>query len=34
MAPPFDWSGFELGIREELCARFPAVASRITALTR
>lgn len=34
MAPPFDWTGFRLGDRAELTARFPGVAARIEALTR
>ena len=34
MAPPFDWSGFRLGVRSELVERWPSAAARITALTR
>ena len=34
MAPPFDWTGFELGERAALSTRYPAVAERIAALTR
>ena len=34
MAPPFDWSGFDLGARAELLGRWPSARARITALTR
>lgn len=34
MAPPFDWEGFELGVRATLQATHPECADRITALTR
>lgn len=34
MSPPFDWNGFRLGDREDLCAHYPQVAPRIEALTR
>jgi uncharacterized protein len=34
MAPPFAWSGFRLGVRAELLARWPSARARITALTR
>ena len=34
MAPPFDWTGFELGERAALSAGYPAAAERIAALTR
>ena len=34
MAPPFDWSGFRLGDRAELVARYPAAQARIAELTR
>lgn len=34
MAPPFAWSGFELGVRAELLDRWPSARDRITALTR
>jgi predicted cupin superfamily sugar epimerase len=34
MAPPFAWSGFELGARAELIDRWPSARDRITALTR
>jgi uncharacterized protein len=34
MAPPFAWSGFELGARAELLRRWPSARDRITALTR
>lgn len=34
MAPPFDWSGFRLGDRVELLARYPGAATRIVELTR
>lgn len=33
-APPFDWTGFHLGERAELTARWPAAAVRIAELTR
>jgi uncharacterized protein len=33
-APPFDWARFELGERADLVTRFPALAGRITELTR
>jgi predicted cupin superfamily sugar epimerase len=33
-APPFDWSGFRLGDRSELVARYPAARARIVRLTR
>lgn len=33
MSPPFDWSGFELGDRAALVARYPAAESRIRDLT-
>jgi predicted cupin superfamily sugar epimerase len=34
MAPPFDETGFELGHRDELTARYPAAAAEIAAMTR
>jgi uncharacterized protein len=34
MAPPFAWSGFELGARAALLRRWPSARDRITALTR
>lgn len=34
MAPPFDWTGFELGDRESLQAKYPAMRSQIATLTR
>jgi predicted cupin superfamily sugar epimerase len=34
MAPPFAWSGFELGARGALLERWPSARDRITALTR
>lgn len=34
MAPPFDWSGFELSVRAELVARYPAAHGAIEGLTR
>lgn len=34
MSPPFQWDGFELGIRETLQHTYPAVADRILTLTR
>jgi uncharacterized protein len=33
-APPFAWSGFELGARAELLGRWTSARDRITALTR
>jgi predicted cupin superfamily sugar epimerase len=33
-APPFDWSCFRLGDRDELIGRYPAARDRITRLTR
>jgi predicted cupin superfamily sugar epimerase len=32
MAPPFDWTGFDLATAEPLVARYPKVADRIRAL--
>lgn len=34
MAPPFDWTGFRLGDRDELITWYPGAAARIEALTR
>lgn len=34
VAPPFEWSGFGLGVRADLLARWPSARARITALTR
>jgi predicted cupin superfamily sugar epimerase len=34
MAPPFAWSGFRLGERAELLARWPSARARIMGLTR
>lgn len=34
MAPPFDWTGFRLGGRQDLVNRYPSAAARIHALTR
>lgn len=33
-APPFDWTGFRLGDRDELAARWPGATPRIATLTR
>jgi predicted cupin superfamily sugar epimerase len=33
-APPFVWSGFRLGERDDLIRRWPSASERITALTR
>jgi predicted cupin superfamily sugar epimerase len=33
-APPFGWSGFRLGERDDLIRRWPSASERITALTR
>jgi Uncharacterized conserved protein len=33
-APPFDWSGFRLGVGAELAARYPRATARIAELVR